>query len=190
VEKIKRDVRITTIYEGTSEIMEWTIARDRWQQHLKTRGAYYNDWAARLDRVHQAEPRNGANVAGSALRALAVVLERCRLDRLTRNQHVLFRLGKLVALGETAATFAERVAAKPTKAVVLTVETRQALARISARDAALKIAAEGLQWLIGAGQTDPNLAGALNLPGIYQAQAGLIEDMDFAAKKLVEAFPA
>lgn len=35
VEKIKRDVRITTIYEGTSEIMEWTIARDRWQLHLK-----------------------------------------------------------------------------------------------------------------------------------------------------------
>ena len=49
VEKIKRDVRITTIYEGTSEIMEWTIARDRWQLHLKTRGAYYHDWAARLD---------------------------------------------------------------------------------------------------------------------------------------------
>jgi len=38
VEKIKRDVRITTIYEGTSEIMEMTISRDRWQLHLKTRG--------------------------------------------------------------------------------------------------------------------------------------------------------
>jgi acyl-CoA dehydrogenase len=39
VEKIKRDVRITTIYEGTSEIMEMTVSRDRWQLHLKTRGA-------------------------------------------------------------------------------------------------------------------------------------------------------
>src|SRR5947209_5828659 len=38
VEKIKRDVRITTIYEGTSEIMEMTISRDRSQLHLKTRG--------------------------------------------------------------------------------------------------------------------------------------------------------
>ena len=37
VEKIKRDVRITRIYEGTSEIMEMTIARERWQEHLKTR---------------------------------------------------------------------------------------------------------------------------------------------------------
>jgi alkylation response protein AidB-like acyl-CoA dehydrogenase len=41
VEKIKRDVRITTIYEGTSEIMEWTIARDRWQLHLKSRMARF-----------------------------------------------------------------------------------------------------------------------------------------------------
>ena len=43
VEKIRRDVRITTIYEGTSEILEMTIARDRWQAHLKTRGAHYSD---------------------------------------------------------------------------------------------------------------------------------------------------
>ena len=115
---------------------------------------------------------------------------RCRLDRLTRNQHVLFRLGRLVALGETAAIFAERVAVKPTKAIGLEVETRQALARIYAREAALKIAAEGLQWSIGAGQTDPNLANSLNLPDIYQAQAGLIEDMDSVARNLVEVFPA
>jgi len=42
VEKISRDVRITTIYEGTSEIMEMTISRDRWQSHLKTRGLHYH----------------------------------------------------------------------------------------------------------------------------------------------------
>ena len=45
VEKIKRDVRITTIYEGTSEILEMTIARDRWQHHLKTTGEYYRSAA-------------------------------------------------------------------------------------------------------------------------------------------------
>ncbi|MEM8995536.1 MAG: acyl-CoA dehydrogenase family protein, partial [Acidobacteriota bacterium] len=48
VEKIKRDVKITTIYEGTSEIMEMTISRDRWQQHLKTRGQHYRDAAAAM----------------------------------------------------------------------------------------------------------------------------------------------
>ena len=190
VEKVKRDVKITTIYEGTSEIMEWTIARDRWQLHLKTRGAYYNDLATRLDQAHRAEPNNGAAAAAMAMRALAVVLERCRIDRLTRNQHVLFRLGELIAYAETAAIFSEFVTSYPTTAINLDVPTRQAMARIHARDAALKVAAEGLRWAIGVGQTDPNLPQSLNLPGIYAAQTGLIEDMDFVAQKLNEAFPA
>jgi alkylation response protein AidB-like acyl-CoA dehydrogenase len=190
VEKIKRDVRITTIYEGTSEILEWTIARDRWQEHLKSRGAYYRDWATRMDERHRAEPDNGAGMAAMALRAIAVILERCRVDRLTRQQHVLFRLGELIAFAETAAAFADRVVEKPTEGIELDVPTRQALSRVFAREAALKVAAEGLKWAIGAGQTDPDLAGSLNLPGIYQAQAGLIVDMDFAREKLCKAFPA
>ena len=96
VEKIKRDVRITTIYEGTSEIMEMTIARDRWQQHLKTSGAYYRDRAAALMALHRTHPTVGADHAALAAQALAAVLEACRVARLTRNQHVLFRLGDLI----------------------------------------------------------------------------------------------
>lgn len=188
VEKIKRDVRITTIYEGTSEIMEWTIARDRWQQHLKTRGAYYTEWAAKLDAHHAAHPTDGAHAAALALRALAVILERCRIDRLTRNQHLLFRLGNWIAQAEAAAVFAERVSLKPTEAIALDVPTRQALARIYARQAALKVASEGLQWTIGAGQTDPQIERSLNLPEIFQTQGGLMVDMGFAAEHLNQAF--
>ncbi len=188
VEKIKRDVRITTIYEGTSEIMEWTIARDRWQEHLKSRGAYYNDWAARLDAVQAQSPENGAAYAAMAMRALAVILERCRVDRLTRNQHVLFRLGELIAYAETAAIFSERVQSHPTEAIKLDVPTRQAMARIHGRDAALKVATDGLRWAIGVGQSDPNLADSLNLPGIYQAQTGLIDDMNFVRDQLNKTF--
>ena len=72
VEKIKRDVRITTIYEGTSEIMEWTIARDRWQLHLKTKGRISADWAARLLRG-AADRRHGRPAAAAALAALAAL---------------------------------------------------------------------------------------------------------------------
>ncbi len=190
VEKAKRDVRITTIYEGTSEILEWTVARDRWQLHLKTHGAYYHDWAARLELMQQAEPDGGAGVAALAMHALAEVLERCRLDRLTRGQHILFRLGELIAWAETAAVFAERVSRKPTAAIPLDVPTRQVMARIQAREAALKVATDGLRWAIGAGQTDPQLAASLGLPAIYQAQAGLVEDMNYVAGKLNEVFPA
>jgi hypothetical protein len=107
VEKVKRDVRITTIYEGTSEIMEWTIARDRWQLHLKTKGGVLQaDWAAGWIQVHRAEPNNGAPRPPWPC-APWPGLERCRIDRLTRNQHILFRLGELIAYTETAAVFAE-----------------------------------------------------------------------------------
>jgi alkylation response protein AidB-like acyl-CoA dehydrogenase len=192
VEKIKRDVRITTIYEGTSEIMEWTIARDRWQSHLKTRGAYYDEWSNRLREIHSQEPQNGAECASMALCALSNILERCRVERLTRNQHVLFRLGALIAQAEAAAIFAERVSQKPTEAIPLDVPTRQALSRIYARQAALDVAAEGLRWTVGAGQDGPGdgaFYSRLNLPAITQAQTGLIADMDFAAQALNKAFP-
>ena len=89
---------------------------------------------------------------------------------------------------EGTAVFAERVTAKPTEAIPLNIPTRQALSRIFGRDAALKVAADGLRWAVGAGQSNPNLAAALNLPGIYQAQAGQIEDMDFVAEQLNKVF--
>ncbi len=65
VEKIKRDVRITTIYEGTSEIMEMTIARDRWQQHLKTRGDHYHAIGRELEGLDARHPDAGAADRGA-----------------------------------------------------------------------------------------------------------------------------
>jgi alkylation response protein AidB-like acyl-CoA dehydrogenase len=190
VEKIKRDVRITTIYEGTSEIMEWTIARDRWQAHLKTRGAHYLDWAARLEAHHAAHPAAGAGTAAVALRSLAALLERCRLDRLTRNQHVLFRLGDLVAWAEGAAVFSERAVTAPTHAVPFTPAQQQTMARVFARQAAHRVATEGLQWALGAGASPQALVPAIGLEAALAAQAGLVEDMDRVSADLVAAYPS
>lgn len=176
VEKIKRDVRITTIYEGTSEIMEMTIARDRWQQHLKSRGAYYRDVGATL-----ADP-----TAALACGALAAVMEACRVGRLTRHQHVLLRLGELCALVEGAAALSRRAAAAadgrlPEKASRrFDAEALAAMARVNARDVALKVAMDGLRWIVGADdQADlARLAGDMRLTDIQAAQQGLIADLD------------
>jgi len=59
VEKIRRDVRITTIYEGTSEIMQWTVSRDRWRLHLQEHGQYYKKIAASLEALHREESQRG-----------------------------------------------------------------------------------------------------------------------------------
>jgi alkylation response protein AidB-like acyl-CoA dehydrogenase len=189
VEKIKRDVRITTIYEGTSEILEWTTARDRWQLHLKSRGAHYLDWAQRAERLHAERRDVGAKDAAVALRRLAAIMERCRADKLTRHQHVLFRLGELVAQAEGAAVFAQRAATAPTTAIPLPPSTIAAMSRVFAREAAARVAFEGARWAIAAGQTDRGFLGSIDWNEVLAGQAGGIEDMDVIAGSLAQTFP-
>ena len=189
VEKIKRDVRITTIYEGTSEIMEMTIARDRWQSHLKTRGAHYHDLAAELEKLHTDHPGVGADAVALALHGLAEVLEQCRLHRLTRNQHVLLRLGELIAVAEPAAALARRAAAAADGHLPAKADRRfdadglAALARVYAREAALKVTVDGLRWVAGAVEPDTaaTLRADLRLDEVEAAQHGLIADLDRVA---------
>lgn len=188
VEKIKRDVRITTIYEGTSEIMEMTIARDRWQAHLKTRGRHYHDEAQTLETLAVAHPASGAAEAALGLHALAEVLERARAARLTRNQHILFRLGELIAWAESAAALARRAVRASEGRLEARAHRRfsadqlAVFSRIFAREAAWRVAAEGMRWAVGAGSGDPaGLAAATGHDRIVAAQEGLIEDMDRAA---------
>ncbi|HEU5158429.1 MAG TPA: acyl-CoA dehydrogenase family protein [Streptosporangiaceae bacterium] len=189
VEKIKRDVRITTIYEGTSEILEMTIARDRWQRHLKTNGEHYRDIARGLGRM--LSPEVGADTAALALECLASVLDACRAGRLTRSQHVLLRLGELIAHAEGAAGLARRAAeaamdALPEKADRrFDAATLAAISRVYARDAAMKVAEEGLRWVCGALPSGAaELADSLPLAAVRAAQAGLVADMDLVADAL------
>ena len=194
VEKISRDVRITTIYEGTSEIMEMTISRDRWQLHLKTRGQYYHEQAQQLEKVHAGHPNLGADIAALAAHALAEVMERARLGRLTRYQHVLLRLGELISYAECAGSLARR-AARLAEGKLNEKANRRfdatalaVLSRVFAREAAFKVAEEGLRLAAGAGGVTDAEMGALEtnlqLPAIHRAQAGLIADMDFIADVL------
>jgi len=194
VEKISRDVRITTIYEGTSEIMEMTISRDRWQLHLKTRGQHYHEQAQKLEALHAQHPDVGARTAALASHALAEVMERARFARLTRFQHILLRLGELIAYAECAACLARRAALMAEGKLNEKASRRfdavalAALSRTFARDAALKVGQEGLRWIAGAGGVSGSemvaFETSLGLPAIHQAQAGLIADMDYIADVL------
>jgi alkylation response protein AidB-like acyl-CoA dehydrogenase len=177
-------VRITTIYEGTSEILEMTIARDRWQHHLKTAGAYYRDAATPLAEL---PAESGGPIAALGLQCLAAVLDACRTGRLTRSQHVLLRLGELIAYAECAGALARRAAAAADRALPAKADRRfnpnglAAVSRVFARDAAMKVAEEGLRWVAAAGT-----AATVSLPldRVHAAQAGLLADMDRVADAL------
>ncbi len=188
VEKHKRDVRITTIYEGTSEIMEMTISRDRWQLHLKSRGQYYHDKAREMEQLHAKNANVGADIAALGLHTLADLLERARLRRLTRNQHILLRIGELVAWAECAASMARRAARAAEGNLHGKADARfdadalAILSRIYAREAIMKVGQDGLKWILGADTLSPaeiqEFERTLNMTSIYQTQTGLVDDMN------------
>ena len=190
VEKIRRDVRITTIYEGTSEILEMTVARDFWQQNLKTRGQVFKDEARKL---RELPPASGAPVAALGIESLAELFERARVLRLTRHQHVLLRLGELVCAAEGAAALARRAAAALAGKLPEKSDPRfappalAARSRAYAREAALQVATGGARWLMGASEAPQDaaqVASALRATEIQKAQAGLISDLNLVADAL------
>jgi alkylation response protein AidB-like acyl-CoA dehydrogenase len=121
-------------------------------------------------------------------------MERARTTRLTRHQHILLRLGESIAYAESAGCLAQRAAFMAEGRLNEKANQRfdatalAALSRIFAREAALKVATEGLRWATGAGGvSDAEMAAmetSLGLPAIHRAQAGLISDMDFVADVL------
>ncbi len=189
VEKIKRDVKITCIYEGTNEIMEMTIYRGRWQEHLKTRGEYYILKASEMEALHGENPDVGARASALALRTLAAVMEECRLNKLTRHQYITFKLGNFISMAETSAVFAKRASAAYSESVKFDTETWQAMSRIYARASALKIAVEGVSLVLGAA-AESSLPSKINLAEIQSVQSGIMKDMDTVARKLKEVFKA
>jgi alkylation response protein AidB-like acyl-CoA dehydrogenase len=196
VEKIKRDVRITTIYEGTSEIMEMTICRDRWQMHLKTHGQHYHQEAQRLEELHRQNPEVGADIAALSLHTLAEMLERARLKRLTRHQHILFRLGALIANVEACASLSRRAAEaahgqlNPKADTRFSADAMAAMSRVYGREVSMMLIAEGMRWIGGAGVADEKesaeFQNKLGLGAIYAAQSGIMQDMDYIADVLYD----
>jgi alkylation response protein AidB-like acyl-CoA dehydrogenase len=174
--------------------MEMTIARDRWQTNLKTRGQYFKDRARECDQLHETHAAVGANIAALGLRALAEVMEHARSGRLTRHQHILFRLGELIAWAECAGCLCRRAARAADGKLNEKADVRfdavelAAIARVFAREAALKIASDGLRWVAGAGGASESDMAALQrdlgMSAVHCAQVGLISDMDYVSDAL------
>jgi alkylation response protein AidB-like acyl-CoA dehydrogenase len=130
------------------------------------------------------------------LHALAEIMEVSRIGRLTRYQHVLLRLGELVAFAECAASMARRAARFAERKINEKSNCRfdataiSALARIFAREAALKVVEEGLRLVVGAGGvSETEMAGfesRLNVSAVHRAQIGQFADMDYIADVLFD----
>ncbi|HSN56782.1 MAG TPA: acyl-CoA dehydrogenase family protein [Candidatus Sulfomarinibacteraceae bacterium] len=144
VEKIRRDVRITTIYEGTSEILQSIIGTHRWRMTVKTGGGFYHDMATGLRELGTGE------AAALAADALAETILACHRRKLPREQWVMFELARLAAEVETALALARKAAAEPAANRDLLLPC----ARLHGGAAARAVAATGLELLRASSRYD------------------------------------
>jgi len=190
VEKLKRDIKITCIYEGTTQILQLTTFRERWQANINAEGKYYDKLAEEMTALHAKGPEVGAKSAALALRNLSLVLKYCYDQKLTHNQIAHLKLGELMALAETAAAFC-RAAARPelSESVKFSQDAWRAMSRVNAAHAASWVTSEGLALVAGCSTEDVSaLADALDLKAVAKGQKGNVADMDLIAANLVATF--
>ncbi|MDJ0763805.1 MAG: acyl-CoA dehydrogenase family protein [Myxococcota bacterium] len=178
VEKIKRDARILTIYEGTSEIQQNIIGVFRMRENVKSKGAFYGNMA---DAVADLD-----SVGGSTVAQAARFLSECTIlafrGKLTRKQHAIFELALAMADVETAVALCRAAA---TSDDVL----QKAQARLWASEIGISVPTRLLKLFAGANILEADklsdLMASANLQNAICARRSSLEDMDFVAKQII-----
>ncbi len=153
VEKIKRDVKITCIYEGTSEIQQNIISTFRWKKTWKTKGGFYRSIQEDMTALDPALPGAGCRFYGMAADALNQLITWVQSVRLTKQQYVMFALADMMAHVEVGAALGKKAAAHhqsehpETDKMVL-------MSRIFANETAQLVGQNMLKILMGSGLFD------------------------------------
>ena len=96
VEKIKRDVKITCIYEGASEVQQNIISTFRWRTTVKSKGAFYSGLADEMNRLEAEHPDTGCGFIALAAGALNEAVLLVHANKLTKQQIVMFGLADMM----------------------------------------------------------------------------------------------
>jgi alkylation response protein AidB-like acyl-CoA dehydrogenase len=184
VEKIKRDVKITCIYEGTSEIQQSIISTFRWKETRKSKGNYYQAILKEMATLD-----NEINDVGCGLYSLAagVLNDTIMLvhdHKLTRKQHVMFLLADMMTHVEVGASLARKAIAL-SKDNSPKTEKFKAISRIFANEVAQLVSQNALKILMGCGVFDQKAAydfmGTHSYNQLVCSSLNVINDMDLVA---------
>jgi alkylation response protein AidB-like acyl-CoA dehydrogenase len=182
VEKIKRDVKILTIYEGTSEIQRNIISLFRTRDTVRSKGGFYRTKAETLDKL---SPDTGGPMVAKAMGLLNELIVTARKTKLNRQQHVMFLLADVMTWCEVAEALCHKAASHASGQGRWTPDIMNATARLFARETLEKTFINGLKVLQGCGipvQGPEDSIRALDLGG---AMENMLSDMDAVAKSLV-----
>lgn len=180
VEKIKRDIKILTIYEGTSEIQRNIISTFRLRNTVRSKGAFYDRMAEALEIL----PREcGGEMLAGGFRLLNRLILSGRKARLTRSQHVMFLLADIITWCEVGAALCLK-AAKAQVGDGGKPEFLQACARLFVIEAVEKTYLNGLRIAKGCGQNLADAAEEFEAVNMDALLEGYLQDMDFVAGEL------
>ncbi len=156
VEKIKRDVRITCIYEGTSEIQQNIISMFRWKKTRKSKGEFYQSIRDEMMRLDGEADDLGCRIYGLAADALNQAVNLAHDQRLTRQQYVMFALADMMAHVEVGASLARR-AFDAVQGGGAAAEKIKLISRLFANEAAQMVSHGILKIVMGCGACDLNM---------------------------------
>lgn len=177
VEKIRRDARILTIYEGTSEIQQNIIGVFRMRENVRSKGRFYSAMAAEVE----GWPDAGGPAIARTARFLSGATITAFRAKLTHQQHAVFEFATAMTEVETAVALA-RAAVRRNDPLML------AQSRVWASDVTLSVPARLLKVMSAAGTIDPaEFARLGELGSMSQAiadQSGRLADMDSIAQAI------
>jgi len=189
VEKIKRDIKITCIYEGTSEIQQNIISTHRWKLTRKTKGVYYGDMAAEMEKSAVSYPNIGCRFYGLAAKALNHMINLAHDHQLTRQQSVMFSLADMMVHVEIGVSMA-RKAAVLKKTGDTNAEKISIMSRIFSNMVAESVLSHVPKILWGVGQFDhQTISDALEVVAyneLLYSHQDVIKDMDRIADIIFE----
>lgn len=180
VEKIKRDVKITCIYEGTSEIQQNIISTFRWKASRKSKGQFYGAMADEMDALAADVPDAGCRFYALAARALNQTIDLAHNNRLTRQQAIMFDLADMMTYVEVGVALA-RKAVRLEREKASDAEKFKAMARVFAGDVAHLVGENALRVAM-CGELDAQAANqhlaAIGHQEMLAARSGWMADMD------------
>ena len=180
VEKIKRDVKITTIFEGTSEIQQSIISIFRLRETIHTKGGYYGSMSEELANLPD---ESGGPMVARAVQLLNELLLIARKFKVTKSQYLMFLLADMMTWVEVATATCLKACSEGWEKTVSN-ECMLAVARLFARETVEKVYLNSLK-ILNTGQQIPEHIGerlnSLTLTTVYE---GALADMDLVAREL------
>lgn len=189
VEKIKRDVRITCIYEGTSEIQQNIISTWRWKKTRKSKGEFYRSISDEMLKLDGEVDHIGGRIYALAARALNAAIDLAHEQRLTRQQYVMFALADMMAHVEVGASLA-RKAYNQVQRGDAAADKSILTSRLFANEAAQMVSQGILKIVMGCGACDLDMTNDFMQKIAYTELTAscqnIIHDMDQLADIIFE----